>query len=126
MQTAPQSLCMASNRVVGTDLDLAFRTKALRALCEDASVAISELGKQAADKLTQRLAELDAAASVDDLIVGSPRKLIHNGLEIVALKLTGTKQIRICANHVPPRVTEDGRVDWSRVRRVKVVAVGEP
>ena len=105
-------------------MQLAFQTRRLRSICEDIDVASEALGHPSAKRLTQRISELRAAVSVDDLIVGNFSILDSAPPGLGKLSLTGKKEIRFCSNHVKPRVNADGTVDWSKVRRVRIVSIG--
>ncbi len=51
---------------------LAFETRTLRMICEDNSVASNKLGPEVASALRDRVADLRAAVTKSDLIVGNP------------------------------------------------------
>ena len=52
---------------------IAFETEKLRYICEDGAMATKELGMPASQALQQQLADLRAADSIDELLVGRPR-----------------------------------------------------
>ena len=101
---------------------IAFETKRLREICEDDAVAVNELGSPAAKALQQRLADLRAAETIRDLIVGSPRV---SGIDdaILTITLTPTAHTIWSANHVSPPRDEAGRIDWMRTRRVRLLEI---
>src|SRR6059058_3505473 len=51
-------------------LQLAFETKHLRTLCESSADAIRELGQELARDLMERLADLDSAVTINDVLLG--------------------------------------------------------
>lgn len=113
-----------SNRVVGNLLRLAFRTERIRSLCEDAEHAFDEFGEEVADTLRERLAQIHAADFVTELFVGSPVELSGRGMGRYALDLADGMRLYFRCNHpIPPRLPT-GRVDWSQVYYVKIVAMG--
>ena len=54
------------------NLELAFNSRELRSICEHEPTAKDALGAEIAEALRRRLADLRAATSIADLIVGNP------------------------------------------------------
>lgn len=101
---------------------LAFETETLRSVCEDESVASHRLGAEVAAELRARLADLRAATSTADLLVGAPR-FTGPRLELLTIDL-GQKSFMIwIANHVPPRHNLEGNVDWGAVIRIRLLEI---
>lgn len=100
-------------------MELAFRTRALRNICEDADVAASEFEQEAAALLRHRLADLRAATSVSDVVAGSPR----TSGAVLSIRIGNDHLLELQANHVKMPVTIDGLVDWARVTRLRVLDV---
>src|SRR5262249_13278463 len=105
-------------------LELSFRTRDLRALCEDDTQALARLGTSAADALRHRIEDLRAATSVCDLIVGSPRMdpALANG-SIYVIDLADGWTLRFQANHARLALTKEGMVDWRRVSRIQIMDI---
>lgn len=104
----------------GSKVEIAFATKKLRDLCESERMAQRNLGARVAEKLKRRLADLRAATCAKDLIVGQPRELTRNQIEI---KPCDGYRVVLHANHNTIPSSNDGAVDWSQVTRVKVMFV---
>jgi hypothetical protein len=104
-------------------LELAFESKLLRALCEQEIKAKKELGEDTANALRRRIADLRAASSVEDLLVGRPRFNSDDGEEHLILDLGSAHTITVAANHVKNPVTASGNLDWSKISRVKIVKI---
>ena len=104
-------------------LELAFETKSLRRLCESEARAKRDLGSNVADKLKNRLADMRAIACAKDLVVGHPRELDGPRVGQMAVDLSQGYRITFCANHPTVPRLGTGDVDWSRVRRIKVLAI---
>ena len=104
-------------------MELAFNTKSLRQICESEDKAKNDLGPEVAEKLKARLEDLHATASVKDLVVGRPRQLgdVHDQRMVV--DLTEGYGIVFSANHVANPTLDSGDVDWSRVRRIKIMEI---
>jgi hypothetical protein len=104
-------------------LELAFETKLLRTICESEAHAKQELGPTVAEFLKHRLADLHAALSVMDIVVGQPRVLDNVSHEHMVVNLCDDYRLVFCANHPKNPLTGDGKLDWSRVRRIKIIRI---
>jgi hypothetical protein len=102
-------------------LEIAFKTRDLRALCEELGES-AQLPRDVTEALKRRLADVRAAHSVGDLVAGSPSFRGDRG-ERLQIGLADAHTLILKANHADNPVDEDGRVDWSNVSRVKVMAV---
>jgi proteic killer suppression protein len=106
-------------------VELAFETRQLRAICESEAHARRELGADVAAALQRRLSDLLAAASPNDIGVGAPRQL--DGTDPrprMIIDLRDGFQLVLGVNHRKIPTTQSGSVDWSRVTRFKVLAIG--
>lgn len=112
----------AESDIVAT-LELAFANKSLRQLCESEAKATRDLGGRVAQKLRRRLADLCAATSVKDLVAGRPRELEGVPHRNLAVDLCEGSRIVFCANHNTIPGLPSGKVDWSRVSRVKILRI---
>ena len=105
-------------------MELAFASKELRSICEKEFTARAKLGVDVAEVLKRRLADLRAATSVDDLVVGKPRMLNEEPDSCLVIDLSRSHQIVLKANHPENPVTEKGRTDWTKVFRIKITFIG--
>jgi proteic killer suppression protein len=103
---------------------IAFSTQELRDLCTDDTHAIEQLGKNASDALKNRLKDIDAADSINEVLAGRPRRVMFEGQACYVIELADEVGLTIGCSQVNPKRDAQGNVDWSRVRRVKVVFVG--
>lgn len=108
----------------GQTLLLSFGTKSIRAVCENEDHARSELGPAVAETLKRRLADLEAATSIKDLLVGNPRILAGSSGKEMTLDLRDGFQIVFSANHPKNPVTEENNLDWDKVIRIKILRIG--
>lgn len=101
---------------------IAFETKKLRTICEDDMVATKELGQAVADALKERLADVRAAESIADLIVGTPQT---SGTDESTLTITLTLSAKTVwtPNHVSQPCRDDGRINWDRINRVRLLSI---
>lgn len=106
-------------------MDVAFADKSMRNLCESDSKATRTLGADVASTLKARLADLLAAEHVGELVSGAPRTLdgtLHGHL---TMELGPKIGILLAINHTMPPTDASGQIDWARVRRLKVIRIGE-
>jgi hypothetical protein len=105
-------------------LDLAFDSIQLRSICESEEVAISELGPTVASILKHRLADLNAATSVSEILVGHPRILMSGEFnQHIVINLCDDYQIIISANHRRNPQSGNGNIDWRKVSRIKIMRI---
>lgn len=105
-------------------MDIAFESKELRSICEHVSTAADELGVEAAETLRRRLADLRAATSVDDLVIGNPHAVESGGTNYYTIDLCQGCQVVLKANHPENPLTDSGQIDWAKVSRIKVTHIG--
>lgn len=102
---------------------LSFASKSLREICEAEEPATRQLAKNVTKSLRHRLADLEAAGSVKDIIAGYPRKRGASGN--YQLTLSDGFCLEFAANHVKNPVGKDEEVDWSRVNRIQIMRIGK-
>ena len=102
-------------------LELAFDSKSLRTVCENETQAKLEFGPRIAEALKHRLADLRAATSPKDLLVGRPRE--GSDPNSMVVDLCDGYQLVFCANHSKSPVTDAGKLDWPKVSRVKILGI---
>lgn len=107
-------------RRTGT-LEIAFSSIALRTICESEANATHKLGPKVAEVLKHRLADLRAATSVMDLVVGRPRILEDSDHQRMTVDLCDGFRIIFSANHPNKPVSETGELDWTKVSRIKIL-----
>ena len=103
-------------------VEIAFDSIALRTICESEAHAKTTLGLRVAEVLKHRLADIRAATSIDDLIAGKPH-LINEIDQHMAIDLSDGYRIVICANHLKNPIMKSGRLNWSKVSRVKILRI---
>jgi len=106
-------------------LEIGFKDRKLRELCEKQAVARRKLGDACAHKLRKRLADLEAAEAVTDLEAGNPHPLRHDRAGQFALDLAGGYRLVFTpANVTTPRKL-DASIDWSKVTIVCIEFIGD-
>jgi proteic killer suppression protein len=106
-------------------MDIDFKDKKLRELCEQRGLAERKLGAPCARKLLSRLGDLQAARCVTELPAGRPHPLRGDRAGQFALDLEGGRRLVFEPDHNPVPAKDDGGIDWGRVTRVRIVFVGD-
>lgn len=106
-------------------MEIAFRTGKIKRLCERGAEAQRRLGGASAKKLSARLSDLEAAASVAELVAGRPHPLTGDRLGQLALDLSGGRRLVLSPDHETTPVDADGAVQWDRVTRVCIEFIGD-
>lgn len=104
---------------------LAFETEELRTICEDMDAARKALGDEASEMLPARIADLRAADTIADLLVGQPTAEGDQDA-FMKIHIVDGMVMTLVPNHYRTRVTSTGLTDWSRVTRVRLLQIGTP
>lgn len=104
-------------------MEVAFDTKQLRDLCESQRLAERRMNVQAAGALRSCLADLSAAASVDEFTLVRPLAVLEEDGSNFVVPLTDNHHLRFHQNHVTRPKLEGGLTDWASVTRVKIVSI---
>lgn len=105
-------------------MELAFQSKRIRSICENEADAEEELGPVAAQALKHRLADLRAATSIAEVVVGNPRPPRDGGTPCLIIDLSDSSYITVQANHPENPLTEKAEPDWTSISRLKVTHIG--
>jgi toxin HigB-1 len=106
-------------------MEITFADKKLKKMCEQQAVAQKQLGLPCARKLQSRLADLQAASNVRELIAGRPHPLKGDRDGQFALDLQGGKRLVFEPADDPIPFGEDGEIDWTKVFKICIVFVGD-
>ena len=106
-------------------MQIAFSTEEIRDLCTLDTNAIQHLGQKAADALKNRLADIEAAEFIHELVAGKPRRTVIEGRDHYQVELDDDYVLTLMCNQPNPRLDNEGRIEWNRVRRIKVVSIGK-
>jgi proteic killer suppression protein len=106
-------------------MEINFKDKTLKDLCEQKSLAQRKLGIQMARKLQARLADLMTASVVTELCAGRPHPLTGDRAGQFALNLVHPQRLVFEPDHSPVPRSESGGIDWSRVTRVCIIWMGD-
>ena len=103
-------------------MDLAFEDRDIRRICEDKKTAIEKYGTFVAEVLQNRLADLRAATSLKDILVGEPALLIDSTFKI---NLIDWYTIVFTANNRRLSYDSQGNIDWSFITRIKILSIDQ-
>lgn len=106
-------------------LEIDFKDKKIRELCEVRAVSERKLGLVCARKLRTRMSDLEAASRVTDLVAGNPHPLHGDRAGQFALDLAGGWRLVFIPNHDPCPIYPNGGIDWSQVTSVCVEYIGD-
>ena len=106
-------------------MEIHFKDKKLRELCEKQAAAEKKLGAASARKLRARLDDLEAATNVKDLVAGNPHPLKNNRHGPFALDLSGGWRLVFAPRHDPLPKKADMSIDWSQVTVISIQYIGD-
>lgn len=109
------------SRIEDDILIFAFEEKEVRDTCLDQEKATRLYGHEIADGLQHRLADIEAADRIADLIAGRPAQI--DGTDLYKLDICDTHRLIFCQNHGKCPTTQSGQVDWPNVRRIKITSI---
>ena len=108
----------------GEVIDIAFQSKSLRDACESEDMLKVKFGEAVGSAILRRLADLRAAATIRDLVVGSPREIPSERVPTLCIDLAPGAVLVLRANHLKPPRTASGAISWAEVTRLKVMSIG--
>ena len=104
-------------------MDVRFRNRKLRELCEIRMRAERRLGPDSARKLRARVSDPEAAACVAELHAGRPHALTGTRRDQLALDLGGGLRMVLSPDQEPCPRHADGGIDWSRVTVIRIESI---
>ena len=107
-------------------MDIDYKTTKLKKLCLVNKEAVKKLGSNSAKKLRTRLADIEAASNVFELISGRPHPLKGDKTGQFSLDLHGGGRVLFEPLKNPPPIKDDGGIDWPNVESILIVFIGDP
>ncbi|WP_412476759.1 hypothetical protein [Flavobacterium sp. TBRC 19031] len=104
---------------------ISFDNRKIRKICEDEIEAQNEFGIQVSIKLQNRLADLAAAKSVTDIIIGNPCEIENTPYPNYKVDLCNNYILIFTVNNIIIPQLEDGSINWSEVNRIKILEIIE-
>jgi len=106
-------------------VEISFLTNELQKLCENQRAMVKKHGALSAKKLRTRLADLQAAEVVDDLVAGRPHPLERGRLGQFSVDLHGGDRLVFESANEPVPTKDDGTIAWKEVTKVRIVFIGD-
>lgn len=107
-------------------MDVNYKTPKLKKLCLVRKEADKKLGPNSSKKLRTRLADIEAASNVTELISGRPHPYKGAKEGLFSLDLHGGDRLLFEPLVKPPPTKDDGGIDWSKVESILIVFIGDP
>lgn len=107
-------------------MDIDYDTTKLKKLCLARKEADKKLGPNSGKKLRTRLADIEAASNVSELIAGRPHPYTGDKAGRFSLDLHGGDRLLFVPLKKPPPTKDDGGIDWSKVESILIVFIGDP
>lgn len=104
-------------------MEVAFRTRRLRSICEEREVASRSLDRAVVDQLVSRLADLRAADSLADLVAGNP--VLAQDQTTLTLDLSDGFRMSLRVNHQTLPIDAEGVLVRERVSRLQIMEIGQ-
>lgn len=106
-------------------MELSFAEKNFRDLCYNETLAKQVYGSTVAGKLKRILADLGAVTVAADLFAlpGNARALSGDLQGRMVINVVDEHQLVFQVGHINPPLLQSGEVDWSRVRRIKILGL---
>lgn len=107
-------------------MEITFISRKLQKVCNSEKEMRARFGKPLAERLQQRLAELRAADTLDDIRRLPPARcheLSQNRKGQLAVDLVHPKRLIFEPDHNPVPRKPDGGLDWSHVTRIRVIEI---
>lgn len=86
---------------------------------------VKEFGAPCAKKLRTRLADLQAAETLEDIAAGRPHPLKGDRLGQFSLDLHGGVHLVFESADEPIPTSDDGSIAWKQVTKVRIVFIGD-
>ena len=109
-------------------MDIDFKRKKLQKICNVGKIANGELGSINAKKLKQRLMELKAAETLEDISHLPPMRcheLRGNRKGQLSVDLKHPYRLLFIPANNPVPVKDAGGLDWSRVTEITIVDIAD-
>ncbi|MDD5558436.1 killer suppression protein [Candidatus Methylomirabilis sp.] len=107
-------------------MEITFSSRKLQKVCNSEKEMRARFGKPLAERLQQRLAELKAADTLEDIRrLPSARchELSQNRKGQLAVDVVHPKRLIFEPDHNPVPHKTDGGLDWSHVTKIRVIEI---
>ena len=106
-------------------MEVDFSQQKLAKLCNSERDMARRFGPEGATRIARRLAQLEAAPSLEDLrdMPGRCHELVGNRKGTLSVDLHGPYRLLFMPSANPPPRKPDGGLDWSRVDAVTIIDI---
>lgn len=107
-------------------MEITFTSRKLQKVCNSAKEMQTKFGKPLTERLQQRLAELKAADTLEDMRRLPPARcheLSQDRKGQLAVDLVQPKRLIFEPDHNPVPRKPDGGLDWPRITRIRVIEI---
>lgn len=107
-------------------MEITFISRKLQKVCNSEKEMRARFGKPLAERLQQRLAELKAADTLEDIRRLPPARcheLSQNRKGQLAVDVVHPKRLIFEPDHNPVPRKPDGGLDWPHVTRIRVIEI---
>ena len=107
-------------------MEITFGSRKMERVCNSEKEMHAKLGDRNAKVLQQRLVEMKAADTLDDLMkipAARCHELTGNRQSQLAVGLVHPKRLVFKPDHDPEPTKDDGDLDWQKVTRVVVTEI---
>jgi proteic killer suppression protein len=112
----------------GASMDISFRSRKLQKTCSTEKGAIKELGRKGGTKLMQRMLELSAATTLNDIShLPPPRlhELTGNRKGQFSVDLNHPYRLLFIASNNPLPRKEDGGLDKCKIDAIQIIGIDD-
>lgn len=105
-----------------------FKTKKLQKICNKGAEAIKKLGHKCGVKLQQRMMELSAAESLEDISRFPPARcheLTGNRKGQLSVDLEHPYRLLFIPAHDPVPERQEGGLDWKGVTEIEIITIAD-
>lgn len=107
-------------------MKISFKTKALQRICSNKKAGIRKLGAKMAEKLRQRMMELDAAEVLDDIHAlpqARCHELRHQRKGQLSVNLQQPYRLIFVPADNPVPCKKDGGLDWGKIKEIEIIGI---
>jgi plasmid maintenance system killer protein len=108
-------------------MEINFTSRKIEKLCNSSKKMRGELGEREGKVLQQRLAEMKASDTLEDLrkMPGRCHELAGDRKGQLAVDLVHPRRLLFVPDHDPVPKKPDGGLDWQQVTRVTIVGIDD-
>lgn len=107
-------------------MEILFETEGAARLYNSRAALERTYGAACSNKIRQRLQELEAVETLEDMVFGRPHELKGNRAGQISVDLVHPRRLIFRPTPQPAPVKTDGGLDRSKVKSVTIIEVTDP